>query len=398
MPSAVDTTELPKGTSPTLKLVQASGAEMVESSTMNAMSWRGPIDVDAYLRREAHLRTTEMNRNGGITYWILVDTAAATGSDGMQRILSSCETIRKQALIAQSNATVKDVICHGIGSVFCHPAYRGRGYAQRMLVELAKNLDTWQQNEGDNADFSVLWSDIGKLGWKVYPSAHIALSPKPHAERQKSLPKALVLASKDLEELCRTDEAWIRSDLSKPTSSDSCIRVALVPDVKTMHWHHAREEFLAQELLGRLPVAKGALTTTSDGRRAWCIWTRTFGAEEDENILNILRLVVEGESACDRQAINAPGEESDHGSHQPLVAAIASILRAAQLEASDWGMTSVQFWNPSPLSVLAAEYLDPLAKIICREDESLTSLRWHKEPPSDPTRIDWISNEKYGWC
>ncbi|KAL8640023.1 MAG: hypothetical protein Q9228_003012 [Teloschistes exilis] len=281
MPSAVDTTELPKGTSPTLKLVQASGAEMVESSTMNAMSWRGPIDVDAYLRREAHLRTTEMNHNGGITYWILVDTAAATGSDGMQRILSSCETIRKQALIAQSNATVKDVICH---------------------------------------------------------------------------------------------------------------------DVKTMHWHHAREEFLAQELLGRLPVAKGALTTTSDGRRAWCIWTRTFGAEEDENILNILRLVVEGESACDRQAINAPGEESDHGSHQPLVAAIASILRAAQLEASDWGMTSVQFWNPSPLSVLAAEYLDPLAKIICREDESLTSLRWHKEPPSDPTRIDWISNEKYGWC
>lgn len=135
---------------------------MVESSTMNAMSWRGPIDVDAYLRREAHLRTTEMNRNGGITYWILVDTAAATGSDGMQRILSSCETIRKHALIAQSNGTVKDVICHGIGSVFCHPAYRGRGYAQRMLLELAKNLDTWQQNEGDNADFSVLWSDIGK--------------------------------------------------------------------------------------------------------------------------------------------------------------------------------------------------------------------------------------------
>ncbi|KAL9585468.1 MAG: hypothetical protein Q9212_001501 [Teloschistes hypoglaucus] len=395
--------ELPKGTSPTLKLVQASEAEMVESSTMNAMSWRGPIEVDAYLRREAHLRTTELNRNGGVTYWILVDTAAATGSHAIRRILSSCETTRKQALIAHADGTVKNVICHGIGSVFCHPAYRGRGYAQRMLIELAKILDTWQQNEGDSTDFSVLWSDIGKtfyvrLGWKLYPSTHIALSPKTPVERQESLPNASMLASEDLEELCRTDEAWIRSDLSKPTSSDSCIRVALVPDVKSMQWHHAREEFLALELLGRLPLAKGALTTTSDGKRAWCIWTRTFGAGEDENILHILRLVVEGEDTCERQAGNAPDKGSRHESHQPLVGAIASVLGAAQLEASDWGMTSVQFWNPSPLSVLAAEYLDPLAKIICREDESLTSLRWHKEPPSDPTRIDWISNEKYGWC
>ncbi|KAI4205671.1 MAG: hypothetical protein LQ350_000168 [Teloschistes chrysophthalmus] len=249
---------------------------------MNAMSWRGPIDVDVYLRREAHLRTTELNRDGGVTYWILVDTAAATGSDGIRRILSSCETIRKQALIAHSD--------------------------------------------------------------------------------------------------------------------DPCIRVALVPDAKSMQWHHAREEFLAQELLGRLPLAKGALTTTSDEKRAWCIWTRTFGAGEDENILHILRLVVEGENSCNRQAINVPSKGSRHGSHQPMVIAIASILRAAQLEASNWGMASVQFWNPSPLSVLAAEYLDPLAKITCREDESLTSLRWHKESPSDPTRIDWISNEKYGWC
>ncbi|KAI4255538.1 MAG: hypothetical protein LQ352_002526 [Teloschistes flavicans] len=403
MPSVDDTMELPEGTSATLKLVQASGAEMIESSTMNAISWRGPVDVDAYLRREAHLRTTDLNRDGGITYWILVDTAAATGSNGRRRILSSCETIRKRALVAQSSGRVKDVISHGIGSLYCHPAYRGRGYAQRMLVDLAKILDTWQQNEGDSTDFSVLWSDIGgvfyaRLGWKVYPSTHIALSPKLHGERLESLPTASVLTAEDLEELCRTDEAWIRSDLSKPTSSDAGMRVALVPDVKTMQWHHAREEFLAQELLGRLPLAKGALATTTDGKRAWCIWTRSFGVEADENVLNILRLVVEGENSCGRQAINAPDEGSRHRSHQPAIIAIASILRAAQLEASEWGMASVQFWNPSPLSVLAAEYLDPSTKIICREDESLTSLRWHKESPSNPTTIDWISNEKYGWC
>ncbi|KAL8692597.1 MAG: hypothetical protein Q9218_002413 [Villophora microphyllina] len=410
MPSAVDTMDLPRSSLPTLKLVQASEAEMIESSTMNAISWRGPLSIDAYLRREAHLRETDLNRDGGITYWVLVDTAASPSKKSVRRILSSCETLRKRALIAPPDGRVRDVTCHGIGSVYCHPAYRGRGYAKRMLAELAKNLDTWQQKEGDSADFSVLWSDIGKsevnvqqdfyarLGWRIYPSTHITLSPKPNGERLEGLPAASVLVANDLKELCRTDEAWIRSDLSEPTTPASDTRVALIPDVVTMQWHHAREEFLAQELLGRRPLTKGALAATADGKRVWCIWTRTFGSSEDENVLHILRLVVEGENSCDRQGVNAPGEGYRNVSDQALVAAVASILEAAQLEASDWGMASVQFWNPSTLSVWAAKYLNPLTEIIQRDDESLTSLRWHKGSSSDNTKVDWISNEKYGWC
>lgn len=169
MPSAIDTADLPSGSSPNLQLVQANEAEITDLSRMNAVSWRGPLDVNAYLEREAHLRDTDLNRNGGITYWILVDTAAARSVKAVRRILASCETLKKRALVARSDGGVKEITSHGIGSVYCNPEFRGRGYAQRMLAELAKILDTWQQKEGRNSEFTVLWSDIGKVRYSASP-------------------------------------------------------------------------------------------------------------------------------------------------------------------------------------------------------------------------------------
>ncbi|KAL8716595.1 MAG: hypothetical protein Q9225_006085 [Loekoesia sp. 1 TL-2023] len=370
MPSAIDTVDLPSGSSPTLQLVKANEAEMIDLSIKNAASWRGPLDVNAYLEREAHLRDTHLNRNGGITYWILVNSADAPPVKAVRRILASCETLKKRALVARSDGDVKEITSHGIGSVYCSPDFRGRGYAQRMLAELAKILDTWQQKEGGNSEFTVLWSDIGK---------------------------ASLLAAEDIEELCRLDEASLRSAMAEPTSPDVGILVALIPDAATMQWHHAREEFLGERLRDRFPFAKGALAKTATGKRAWCIWTRTFGANRDDDMLNILRLVTEG-VAVGRQANNVVSDGDLNDSEQAIVAAVAAILEQAQLEATFWGMTSVQLWNPSPLTFLAAKKVEASAKIVDRDDESIPSLRWHGKAPPDGTKIDWIANEKYGWC
>ncbi|KAI4167447.1 MAG: hypothetical protein LQ343_007195 [Gyalolechia ehrenbergii] len=363
MPSANGPTDLPDSASPTLRLVQANEAEMIESSTMNADSWRGSLDVNAYLEREAHLRNTNLNRNGGITYWILVDTAASPTVEGVRRILASCETLRKRALVARSDGHLWEIISHGIGSVYCNPAFRGRGYAQRMLAELAKILDTWQQKEGACPHFTVLWSDI-----------------------------------EDIEDLCTLDEALLRSAMAKPASSERILRVALIPDAATMQWHHAREEFLGERLRDRFPFTKGATVDIADGRRAWCIWTRTFGVTRDDDVLNILRLVVEEEKAVDEQAMEGKVDEDQAEPEQGAVAAVAAILEQAQLEASFWGMSSVQLWNPSPLTFKAAMKIEPSAILVDRDDESITSLRWHGKVPPDDTKIDWIANEKYAWC
>ncbi|KAL8854405.1 MAG: hypothetical protein Q9221_000892 [Calogaya cf. arnoldii] len=387
--------DLPQSSAPTLRLVQATENEMIESSTLGSTSWKGPLDTNGYLGREAHLRNQELTRDGGITYWILVDTAAAPKPDGSRKILASCETIRKRALIAQPGAAVRESICHGIGSVHCNQKYRGRGFGRRMMVELANLLDTWQQKEGERADFSDFYA---RLGWKTYPSTHIALPPKSSHEQAVGFPEAAILTSEDIGGLCSTDEANLRSEMAESTIAGSDVRVALIPDAATMRWHHAREEYLAKVLLDRCPTSKGAMAKTTDGGRVWCIWTRTFGASQEQHVLNILRLSIEGESNFSQPALSGATDNFHHHLQQSQVKALAAILQAAQVEAFDWSMSSVQSWTPSPLAVLAARHLEPYAEIIERRDESLPSLRWHGKPVPDNAKVDWISNEKFGWC
>lgn len=155
-------TDLPPSTSPALALVHPTATEKLATWHLNCQSWSGRLSREAYLRRESVLANQTLTRDGGITFWILVDTS--TQASTPRRILASCETYRKRALIARGNNKVKEVVSHGIGSVYCNPQLRGKGYAARMMKEIGMKLDTWQQEDGKKSDFTVLFSDIGKVG------------------------------------------------------------------------------------------------------------------------------------------------------------------------------------------------------------------------------------------
>ena len=214
--------------------------------------------------------------------------------------------------------------------------------------------------------------------------------------RAQNIPEASLLSSHDLGALCKQDEAMLRSNMARAGEESSDIRVALIPDVETIQWHHAREEFLANELLHISPNIKGALATCKDGSKVWCIWTRTFGQEQNENTLNILRIVIESETLSNPQNINSTIVLNE--STQATVLAVASVLQAAQLEAAKWNMAEVHFWNPSPLSLLGAKMINPSASVIDRDKDSITSLRWHGPALQAGEELEWVSNEKYGWC
>lgn len=151
--------KLPPSDSPNLALLHPTQQEKVETWKLNGDSWRGTMPVQIYLRRESHLENQVFTRDGGVTFWILVDSTLPPNE---RPILASCESYRKRALVARAGK-VEDVVSHGIGSVFCNPQYRRRGYAQRMMEELGKKLDTWNQEDGKRTDFTVLYSDIGKV-------------------------------------------------------------------------------------------------------------------------------------------------------------------------------------------------------------------------------------------
>lgn len=151
--------ELPASYSPNLALLHPTQEEKIETWKLNGASWRGTMSISTYLRREIHLENQAFTKDGGITFWILVDSTLPPNE---RPILGSCESFRKRALVARSGK-LEEVVSHGIGSVFCNPDYRGRGYAQRMIEELGKKLETWNQENGKMTVFTVLYSDIGKV-------------------------------------------------------------------------------------------------------------------------------------------------------------------------------------------------------------------------------------------
>lgn len=169
---------LKAGDSPDLELVHPTEAEKQIQFNANANEWRGALSKPAYFRREATLSQTTLTRDGGISYWILADPDKTVSEDpwnpnagtklpkGTRLPLASCETIRKKALVWQ-NGELKEVICHGVGSVFCPKPLRGKkegtSYASRMLTELGKSLRTYQTEDGQESLFSILYSDIGRV-------------------------------------------------------------------------------------------------------------------------------------------------------------------------------------------------------------------------------------------
>ncbi|KAJ4361632.1 hypothetical protein N0V95_001709 [Ascochyta clinopodiicola] len=229
------------------------------------------------------------------------------------------------------------------------------------------------------------------FGWEPFSSSHVAL-PASATTPAVALPTARPLYAEDLPELCKLDEVLIRKGLeSRPQGSK--IAVALVPDLETVQWHHAREEFVGQEVHGKVPKIKGAIVGDEVGRRVWCYWTRVWYNEDVSivkgNTMHILRLVVEEDVLGSKDA----HQDGGHG------AAVAALLAMAQREAEEWKTEHVEVWSPSSAVLAGAHILDKSAEVIERDSESIASLLWYPEHEGlAADQVDWISNEKYAWC
>jgi hypothetical protein len=383
--------QLPDASSPTLHLSHPTSSEKTATWTLNFKNWGAALTLPDYLDRESYMATVPtLSRDGGITYWILVDQNSTPDS---RPILGSLETIRKRALIAR-NGQVKETITHGIGSVFCNPEYRSKGYAGQMLREVGPALNNWQTDkkvEGrEECTFSILYSDIGKKyyakhGWLPFPSTHISFPPSPasatingHTNGTQAEPA--ILKDADIEALCTLDEQYIRRELVG--AKDGKTHVALIPDYATMQWHILREDFMTSRIFSKSPTTRGAIAG-SPGNRVWAIWTRSFYGPVDKvesgNTLHILRLVIEDENDV-----------------QGNVEKLRGIVKIAQKEAAEWKLVGVEIWNPTPVVKDIVSQLGLEHSEVEREEESIPSLMWYGEGSGDD--VVWAGNEKFGWC
>ncbi|KAF2216826.1 hypothetical protein CERZMDRAFT_108746 [Cercospora zeae-maydis SCOH1-5] len=395
---------LPPKDSSDIYLTTATPAECEELSRGNSTEWKAALELDTYLLREKHLANQDLTRDGGLTTWVLV---WQPGSAADRHVLTGCETIKKRALVSR-DGKVEDTVCHGVGSVFCPPEYRGRGYGGRMISELGDKLRTWQMDQGNKNLLSALWSDIGKQfyaarGWHPYASLHITL---PASEKPPGAGVQL-LTSQDLAEVCTIDEKLMRDRL-QACSNNGRTTVSFLPDHRTVAWHHAREDFVSKAVLGKSPTVRGARVGS-----VWAYWTRVWADPRghDPNTLHILRLVITDErlgadfspaSSEGVETINAAAEGRTQlsGLESSEVAetkqSIATILALAQTEAERWGMKEVMLWNPTSLTLAAARQVDNNVSVVERQSESIPSLRWYGDGSWED--VDWVENMKYAWC
>ncbi|CAE7185872.1 hypothetical protein P3342_008449 [Pyrenophora teres f. teres] len=389
--------DLPSSSSPDLVLRHPTPEECVIIWKNVSAAWIDSLTPSLYLEEALYLTSVPLARDGGLTSWILVHKDQAPGE---RHILCCCESFNKRSLTSDSNGTVSKNIVHGLASVFCAAPYRRRGYASRMMSELAKVLYTWQ-TENLPCVASTLYSDIGReyyaqLGW--YPNAtNLHVEIQPEAISWPSIAKPVI--EEDLEGLCRRDEVLVRSRMAVPTK-ETKTRFTVIPDLDHMSWHMAKDTFACNHLFGKLPTTKGAIAGPP-GNQMWVYWEHRYYSRHDvepkNNALYILRLVLE----VDETATRLPSDASKRPAadvYEEQVASLKAIVQAAQAEASEWKLDVVKLWDPSPLVSELLARTGIKHTVVERQEGSIASLLWYGADGSITKDAPlWVNNEHYAW-
>jgi GNAT superfamily N-acetyltransferase len=385
-PPPVAREKLPPAASQDLRLEPATDLEYAQTNYLNAGEWRGVLSMEDYLRREDVLQATELCREGRITGWILTSDALGKNADGSRPILAACESILVHAYIAV-DGKMTSIQAHGIASVYTRPEHRGKGYASRMMQDLGKRLETWQSPNGEQNQFSCLFSDIGshfyaRHGWKVFPSTHILL-PAVDNDSYTAMKSPISLDELSLTDLKQLPTVrWFEQILQKKSRSEPHkFLVGVCPDNDHMEWQIARDQIQTQIIGKEVSTVYGAIHRDTGLALIWC---RVYAAKKFEWQLHILHVVTPPKLPDSKIA-----EE-----------AMAALLLRAQLEANTWEMEAgVELWDPSQLVIDAAQRLrsqeQGLVEVITRGQEHLCSLRWASDPTED---VVWLGREKYAWC
>ncbi|TQS31468.1 hypothetical protein Golomagni_08249, partial [Golovinomyces magnicellulatus] len=243
-----------------------------------------------------------------------------------------------------------------------------------MMALLGDHLASEQSAKAGSAQFSILFSDIGKKfyakqGWQALGDKHISIPVVP-TPTPFQLPLGIAeIKDQDLPALAQRDEELLRQQVAKPNPEDpNKIRVAVLPDMDTWEWQYRREDFIRQHIHGRKPTVRGAIYTplSNPSARVWALWSRTrYGGSEGYpfiNIMHFLRFVIEDEDAI---------------SDQDLTVALKGIFAVANKECNDWGCTRIDMWSPSSrvVNLISNKAPELKAALVTRENDNIASLR-----------------------
>lgn len=321
---------------------------ILQTRKINYIEWGAPLLTESqYLNREELIAKSHFSVTCQET-WILADSKSPSA------ILSALETYKSKS-IALVNGTIIKGDVYAIGSVFTHSRHRSNGYATKLLNDVKIALKLRKDSIA-----STLYSDIGpnyynKLGWKCKPSKSLLykiekIDPEIKACEIKSI--------KDSSSIFENIELELEEKLAKYGSDAFC----LIPSIDILEWFHMRELFYCDFFFQK--TVETNIAVHSDDYLAW------FHDFKEGKLIILFTRITNIESG-------------------------RILFNAAIKEGTEWGLKILEIWDVDPITLKVFNTFGEF-KVVDRIDSLSSLCFWGFD--GNEREVDWIKNEKYGWC
>lgn len=347
---------------------EATAEQLLECYILAGRAWGSYLDEDEIIRREQHLRTQALAREGGCRTWCLYRR------DDHTQVLSTCSVIRRDLLLNDTE-DVNEAKGYCINSVVTALLYRGHGLASYLL----QNVAQWLDGPGEAA-ISLLYSGIPdfyeNLGWTALSNTEVILGIRPWL-RDSQEPYADLevrsLNDADIDELCTRDTEMVKAEAKRVKDTNGEDKLTILPTADLVRYQHASAEYMCDLWHCEAPKNRGAVYN----EQAWLSWYHD----------------VRGRCLYIQRIHNTIQEE---GRKNYVTAAL--LLRAVG-EAKEWNFTSVATWDTSPnvrsaLDVLARASVFTKTVGERRRTQRISIRRRNGEKTTLSTVMD---NEAYAW-
>ncbi|PCH44914.1 hypothetical protein WOLCODRAFT_133434 [Wolfiporia cocos MD-104 SS10] len=375
-----------------LSLFLATPEQTYESRKWTAVQWAKGLSLAHYIQRDVIMESLEHATDNKLTTWVLAPRNDPTTLDFM----CSCETFRREALIARSSA-VTEASAYGIASVFTPEEKRRRGYAQHMmrllhwiLAPRSSMPDKFPAAWGGppkafvhtgDARFSVIYSDVGsefyracgpspslREGWLERGSIQTALdtstAPATYAEDQVAEKSWHLLSENDVNAVFSREASWVRADLAHAATSTPRTLFSFLPD-----------DGVGASLIKR------TMNFTSEGQPTWgaAVAEAINGAQPDEVTYATWTLDI----LSDSRSLVVTRLRTTTDTFKGLLDQLIKFARQQNISAIDiWGL-------PENLQHLAGEF----GWTTSHRSEHLSAFKWYGS--ENAGEVDWLFNEKY---
>lgn len=362
-----------------LKLELVTDQEIIDYTTSQSSdTWKGRLSVEEYVQKQYHttnsaLASQDPKKFTGLFVFVFKNLDLPD-TDKFSQIVSSCETMNRMAYIVK-DGEIKELVAPCIGSVYCIPDHRKRGYTAKMIDALNRYWEERLPNES----FMFLYSEIGeyysRVGYKSFEVPVHKIKFKDNFQPTESKEPNQFLRYEQYGDLISKFGENLREDLLKQSQNETKVIYSASPYLSQFTWFHIRDIYDASKIRKDVENPMG----------------NNFGAMLDEDNYVIWNHEWNGHGLAFVK-LQVTSLEN-----------LKTLFQISAKECKEFQLEELYFWNttiPEPFRAKFREYLQNLGESSTEfdlENGSVSAIRPLDEKIRDDVDYIWEQNEKWCW-